>query len=366
MFPAVLLLNVGFIAAELVIQAQAMTGVTAALSIPAWILILSVPSLVIGIFGYRWIHHVMQATAVIVGISLVIMLIQWLRYGALPAREMTWARPPAGLFLAGAALLVIDMLSFGPFVSDYTRYLPVRTNGRRLFWAIYAGNVLATFFSCAVGAYLAALLPSLGPVAAVGKISGTWALVVMALSLVNANTFNAYTGSFQVLAFASMWRRFRSESVTVRLIPFAIVMAAGVAVAYLGYRQFVTNLTNFLDVLLVLFIPWSAVNLADYFLVRRGKYDVASFFTADGEYGRLAWRGLLAYAIGLAAEWPFVAQPDYTGPLVSTLGGADISWLVGWFAAAIAYLLLTALAPGSARHHKPLPPPARYARGMTS
>ena len=38
--------------------------------------------------------------------------------------------------------------SFGPFVSDYTRYLPVRTNGRRLFWAIYAGNVLATFFSC--------------------------------------------------------------------------------------------------------------------------------------------------------------------------------------------------------------------------
>jgi nucleobase:cation symporter-1, NCS1 family len=34
MFPAVLLLNVGFIAAELVIQAQAMTGVTAALSIP--------------------------------------------------------------------------------------------------------------------------------------------------------------------------------------------------------------------------------------------------------------------------------------------------------------------------------------------
>ena len=52
------------------------------------------------------------------------------------------------------------MLSFGPFVSDYTRYLPAETNGRRLFWAIYAGNVMATFVSCAVGAYLAALLPS--------------------------------------------------------------------------------------------------------------------------------------------------------------------------------------------------------------
>src|SRR5438034_3727841 len=73
MFPAVLLLNVGFIAAELVIQAQAMTGVTAALSIPQWILVLAVPSVVIGIYGYRWIHRVMQATAVVVGIALVVM-----------------------------------------------------------------------------------------------------------------------------------------------------------------------------------------------------------------------------------------------------------------------------------------------------
>src|SRR5882757_9591857 len=127
------------------------------------------------------------------------------------------------------------------------------------------------------------------------------------------------------------------------------VMAAGVVTACLGYRSLVTNLTNFLDVLLLILIPWSAVNLADYFLVRRGRYDVASFFTADGAYGWFAWRGLLAFTAGLAAEWPFVSQPAYTGPLVRILGGADISWLVGWFAAAVAYLLLVALTPGTAR-----------------
>jgi nucleobase:cation symporter-1, NCS1 family len=348
MFPAVLLLNVGFIAAELVIQAQSMTGVTASLSMPAWILVLAVPSVVIGVFGYRWIHRVMQATAVVVGISLVIMFAQGLQH-ALPASETTLARPSAGLFLAGVALLTIDMLSFGPFVSDYTRYLPARTNGHRLFWCIYLGNIVATIGSCAIGAYLTALLPSLGTVAAVGKISGKWALIIMALSLVNANTFNAYTGSFQVISFASMWRRFKAESVTVRLIPFLGVMAAGVVVACFGYQHFVSNLSNFLDVILVLFIPWSAVNLADYFLVRHGSYDVASFFTAGGAYGRFAWRGLLAYVIGLAAEWPFVSQPDYTGPLVKPLGGADISWLVGWFAAALVYLALVT-GQASAQH----------------
>jgi nucleobase:cation symporter-1, NCS1 family len=357
MFPAVLLLNVGFIAAELVIQSQSMTGVTAALSMPAWILILAVPSVVIGVFGYRWIHRVMQATAVVVGISLVIMFAQGLQH-ALPASETTLARPSAGLFLAGVALLTIDMLSFGPFVSDYTRYLPARTNGHRLFWCIYLGNIVATIGSCAIGAYLTALLPSLGTVAAVGKISGKWALIIMALSLVNANTFNAYTGSFQVISFASMWRRFKAESVTVRLIPFLGVMAAGVVVACFGCQHFVSNLSNFLDVILVLFIPWSAVNLADYFLVRHGSYDVASFFTAGGAYGRFAWRGLLAYVIGLAVEWPFVSQPDYTGPLVKPLGGADISWLVGWFVAAIVYLALVAGQP-SARHRDETVPAAR-------
>ena len=87
-----------------------------------------------------------------------------------------------------------------------------------------------------------------------------------------------------------------------RLIPFLCTMAASVVIACLGYLSFVTNLSNFLDVLLVLFIPWSAVNLADYCLVRHGNYDVASFFTADGEYGKFASRGLLADAIGLGAE----------------------------------------------------------------
>jgi NCS1 family nucleobase:cation symporter-1 len=349
LFPCVLLINVGFIAAQLVIQAQAMQGVAGSVTIPQWILILTVPAVVIGIFGYRWIHRVMQATAVVVGASLVIMFIQGLRYGSLPAHEMSMTRPGSGLFLAGVALLVIDMLSFGPFVSDYTRYLPAETDGRRLFWAIYAGNVLATFGSCAVGAYLAALLPALGPVAAIGKVSGSWALVIMALSLINACTFNAYTGAFQVLAFGNMWRRFRSVSVMVRLVPFLCVMAAGVAVALLGYRSFVANLSSFLSVLLVIFIPWSAVNLADYFVVRRGRYDVGSFFIPDGIYGKFAWRGLLAYAVGLAAEWPFVSQPDYTGPLVQTLGGADISWLVGWFAAAAVYLLVMRGATGTDR-----------------
>ncbi len=347
LFPCVLVLNVGFIAAQLVIQAQSLQAVAGSISIPAWIVILAIPAAVIGIFGYRWIHRVVQATSVIVGATLVIMFVQGLRYGSLPAHETALARPAPGLFLAGVALLVIDMLSFGPFVSDYTRYLPADTSPRRLFWGIYAGNVLAAFGACAVGAYLTALLPSLSPVAAIGKVSGTWALVIMAVSLLGSDTFNGYTGAFQCLAFANMWRQFRKASAMLRIVPFLLVMAAGAAVAYLGYKSFVANLTNFLEVLLAVFIPWSAVNLTDYFLVRRGDYHVASFFLPDGRYGRFAWRGLTAYAVGLVLELPFVSQTYWQGWFVHDLGGADISWLVGFALSAVVYLALVRAWPAS-------------------
>ena len=340
LFPCVLLLNVGFIAAQLVIEADAGNGVISSISVPEWIVIIAVPATAIGIFGYRWIHRAMQVTVAVVGISMIVMLIQGIRFGSLPAKETSMTAPTVGLFLAGVALLVIDMLSWAPFVSDYTRYLPADTSGKRLFWTIYLGNVITTIISCVLGAYLAALLPNLSPIAAIGKISGKWALVMLVLSLIGSDTLNAYTGGFQVLAFGNMWRRFKSVSIWLRVVPFLCVMAVGVLIALIGYKHFVSNLSNFLDVLLTIFIPWSAVNLTDYFLVRRGNYDVTAFFIPNGVYGKVAWRGVVAYAIGLAAQWPFVSQPDYVGPLVKHLGGADISWLVGFFVSAVVYLIL--------------------------
>ena len=145
MFPAVLVLNIGFIAAELVIQAQAMTGVTAALSMPEWIAVLAVPSAVIGIYGYRWIHrphagHRRRRRRVA-------------RHHADPggAARVAAGRPDhlgppvrRPVPRRRRACSVIDLLSFGPFVSDYTRYLPADGRGRRLFWAIYAGTSSAT------------------------------------------------------------------------------------------------------------------------------------------------------------------------------------------------------------------------------
>jgi nucleobase:cation symporter-1, NCS1 family len=343
LFAAVLVLNVGFVAAQLVIESQAMNQVWAALPVPAWIVLLTPPALLIGVYGYRWVHRAAQLTAAVAGLTLIIMAAQALTRGPLPAAATRLTTPHAGVFVAGIALLVIDMLSFGPFVSDYSRYIPARVPAGRLITAIWAGNVISTVGACVLGAYLAALLPTLGTVAAIGQISGRGALVVMTFSLVNGCTFNAYTGSLQIVALGQMVCRWRAArpSRMLRITAMTVVMLAGMVIALAGYRSFVTSLSNFLDLLLMIFIPWSAINLTDYFLIRRGHYDIDSFGDRHGSYGHYAWRGLAAYALGLVFELPFIDQPaaHYTGFLVHRLGGADVSWLVGFAVAGAAYLL---------------------------
>jgi nucleobase:cation symporter-1, NCS1 family len=65
---------------------------------------------------------------------------------------------------------------------------------------------------------------------------------------------------------------------------------------------------------------------------------VASFFVPDSRYGRFAWRGLTAYVIGLVLELPFISQIFWQGWFVKDLGGADISWIVGFVIPAALYL----------------------------
>jgi len=94
-------------------------------------------------------------------------------------------------------------------------------------------------------------------------------------------------------------------------------------------------------------IPWTALNLVDFFFVRRGQYAITDIFRVDGVYGAWNWRGLLAYALGLAAEIPFmvlfpIAGFSYTGPIPAHLtSGVDYSWIVGLVVSGLVYWVLS-------------------------
>ena len=76
----------------------------------------------------------------------------------------------------------------------------------------------------------------------------------------------------------------------------------------------------------------------DYYQVKSGRYETRSFFTPDEIYGRIRWWACICCVITLAVQVPFLDQLFYVGPLVSSLGGADISWIVGFGVASLLYL----------------------------
>jgi purine-cytosine permease-like protein len=97
-----------------------------------------------------------------------------------------------------------------------------------------------------------------------------------------------------------------------------------------------------LTIMLYLLVPWTAINLVDYFLVRRGRYAITQFFLPHGIYGAWGSRGLIAYLAGFLATLPFFVVPDlYTGPAARALGGVDLGWLVGLAVSAGVYLWLS-------------------------
>lgn len=162
---------------------------------------------------------------------------------------------------------------------------------------MFSGNVLGTCLYAGLGIYITAVAPTASSVTSIGSIAGQWILPILALSLLGSDALNAYTGMLAVESVRSVWQRV-TASRTARLLG-----------------------------LLFFFVPWSVINLIDFYIIKKGRYDVASFFSPRGIYGGWRWVAIVPYLIALAAQVPFLDQVLYTGPMVKVVGGADISWI---------------------------------------
>jgi NCS1 family nucleobase:cation symporter-1 len=122
---------------------------------------------------------------------------------------------------------------------------------------------------------------------------------------------------------------------------FVLISAGiGTVLAISVTSNFLANFENFILFLAYFLIPWTAINLTDFYLVRKARYDTSSVFTPSGIYGRVDWRTMVAYLVAIVVEVPFMRTTFYAGPMVSHLGGGDISWIVGLIVSAGLYYRL--------------------------
>ena len=339
LFLATFFLQFGFFASTQVLAGETLNALTSHVSIPLAIILLTVPVLVLAILGYRWLHVWQRVATVVFAVTLAIATVQTFVGHHLPAGSLSTKAPSWPTFLVVVSIIAVYQISWAPFVSDYSRYLPETTSISSTFWATYAGTTISCVWLQTLGCIVTVLYPKASTVTAFATVSGRWILFVLAVSLIGAAATNLYGGMLALVTMLSSWVEIK-RSVFLRVGGIVVTMVVGLAVALAGYRSFLTNFTNFLLVLLFLFVPWTAVNLTDFYLIRHGEYETRSFFTPHRLYGPWIWQGLVSYAIGLAIEVPFVDQTLYVGPLAKAMGGADISWIIGIVVPAVVYYLI--------------------------
>ena len=165
-------------------------------------------------------------------------------------------------------------------------------------------------------------------------------MLVGSVALITIMGVNAYGAMLTGISAVDGFKRMR-PTVTLRVVSLTIVGLLTLIVALSIPDDYLDSFNSFVTLMLYFLVPWTAVNLVDFYLVRHGRYAITEIFNPNGVYGRWAWRGLVSYAAGFIVAIPFFSLPIYTGPIAQALGGADLSFVPAILVSGGLYYALT-------------------------
>ncbi len=317
-------------------------------------IVATVGAALLAIYGYDWLHRMFRWLLYILLPLIAIITIGVITGhagGVAPhtAYGFNWTG-----FMAQLSAAAAYNITYACYVSDYSRYLPRKTALGSVIGWVFAGAATPAIWLIALGAWLAIRLGAVDGLVGLQTAGnhvfshlGTAAAFISAAALAATMGMNAYGGMLTTLAGVDSFRKVtptrRARVVTIlALTVIWFVVAKSISTSAVGVVF--TSLT----LMLYLLVPWTTVNLIDYFFVRRGHYSIIDIFKPNGIYGVWSPRGLLAYGIGFACEIPFMVllnlvslKSYYTGPLATHINSVDVAWVVGAVTAGIAYWLLT-------------------------
>ncbi len=335
----VIVMYIGFFSTSAILGAQALAT---AFHMPQdlSIVIVNIVAILFVIYGYDFIHKFEKIVsylffALFLYLSIRLMQQPGLTGGHLPA--FSW-----GPFLLVLSIMATWQITYAPYVADYSRYLPTNTSTRSTFWYTYFGSVIGASWMMILGALATIVAPkqSADMVSYFGTLSGsgisflTYVLIVLGVLAINA--LNLYGGFMSVVTTIGAFTNWKVTTKT-RITFILIVSVIGTGVSIWGQGNFLGNYSKFLLLLLYFMVPWTAINLVDFYLLRKGHYNISAIFDSNGEYGKVNWIAIAAYVIGVLIQVPFMNTELYVGPISTWLHGADIAWIVGLIISAALY-----------------------------
>lgn len=254
-------------------------------------------------------------------------------------------------FLTACGAIASNPLSFLFNGADWVRYLPSATPGRAVFRHVFWASFLPSLALAMMGAVSATLGDMSDPVAGLKPFIPAWLFLVYIFAVIGgslANTVPTYYSSG--LTLQAIGLKVHRNVAT----GMDVIVSTALALYVLFVQDFSTALDNFIALLVVWVGPFGGVWICDGYL-RRGKFDFRAIHSQAGAAGRYwGWHGFnlsgcVALVVGMTAAALTMRSPLFDGPVAIALGGADLSWILGFPVSALVYAALTRIRERGAR-----------------
>jgi NCS1 family nucleobase:cation symporter-1 len=342
----VLVMYVGFLASNLVLGGEALVSIAPGMPDTPGIAAVAVISVVAAVFGYDLIHAYARITTYFAGAVLTLAFAWIIWVHGLPSGFLSRNTLSLSGFLSTVSAAALWQIAYAPYVSDYSRYMPADTGARTAFWASFWGCSLGSLLPMILGVMVGLATPKgtsiVAGLAILTKGIAPLILIVLSIGVTTANAMNLYCGALSTMTLGQTLVPSWSPGPLARTVISLVIFALSLTGALLGKSSFLANYENFILLLLYVLVPWTAINLVDYYLLRHAHYDVESFFRHDGGiYGRVNGVAIGCYILGILVQLPFIDSPLYTGPIALAMGKVDLSWIAGLAITAPTYYWLS-------------------------
>ncbi|MFH8221139.1 purine-cytosine permease family protein [Streptomyces sp. NPDC018057] len=308
---------------------------------PFWagVLVMMAGQGALGVLGYEAIHRLQTVMTFGLAAAFTVVAVKLADGGHTGASATAHGADRAGAFVLTCTVALSLALSWAPYASDFSRYLPRTASRPRMFWCTLLGVGLSFVAVQALGLWGAAQFTDqtargvdrvLG-----GGALGAFGLLAVALAALCSNAMNDYSGS---LALQTMGVRLPR--------PVAAAFAAVLGFPLVLWMHAADTTARFQNVLLFVgyWIPgFCAVVIVDWAARARARGGRPVDLAEETARPQPWWPALTAFAAAFAAAVPFMNTGLYLGPAAEALHGADLAYPVAFVAALLVYTPLRAL-----------------------
>jgi putative hydroxymethylpyrimidine transporter CytX len=226
------------------------------------------------------------------------------------------ARPGNGSlgFAQGIDLVIAMPISWLPLVADFNRFA---RSSRSSFWGTVCGFAVTNVLFYTLGVLLILVLPTADLVGSIMTIAFGAAGLALLLGDETDNAFaDIYSGAISI------------KNVLPGLSTRVLVAAIGCLCVAIALTVNLTSFQGFLYLVGSLFTPLFGVLFADYFLMRRRRYQADDLYPTGGRSpfpGGINPIALLAWACGIAV---YLAETTYVGWMGGTLPSLAVTLAV--------------------------------------